>query len=333
MFEVTTMDLKPIDRVRFEAGKLFRGHLPRWYDDNKQLVFEIACSSDFPFEGRIDYARWPVQPLPETIASTSPFSVRAGHFTYAVPEDPTIVAWHLNFSDPHLFVAYKSPLLAQDELQVAEHPILGSVREALLSSGMEAVTVDKSGKPTPVTITGVQRRCIIDTLPNAAIGCPTGLYGNAFARATQVQVKAATKPLSPPTISNILAMAALPGGHGEYSREEILYILITAYTGFSAAKAESERLIPDCSRTVIHTGFWGCGAFGGNRKLMTILQSLAGDLAGVETVFWAFDEDGVKLAREARQWFEDLEKDILSVAILLDRLVEEKFQWGISDGN
>jgi len=60
------------------------------------------------------------------------------------------------------------------------------------------------------------------------------------------------------------------------------------------------------SMCVIHTGFWGCGAFGGNRRLMTILQSLAGDLAGVETVFRAFDKPGVELARDARQFYERL---------------------------
>lgn len=327
------MDLKPIDEASFKAGELLRDHPPQWHDDNKQLVFEIACSSGFPFEGQVVYARWPTHELPGSVTSRSPFSVRPGHFAYAVPRESTIVAWHLNFSDPHLFVAYDSPLLAQDELQAAEHPILGSVREALLSRGMLAVTVDERGSPTPVTITGAQRRCVIDTLPNPAAGCPVGLYGNAFALATQEQVKAATRPLSPPTMSNILAMAALPGGYGEYSREEMLNVLTTAYTGFSAALAESERLVPDISRTVIHTGFWGCGAFGGNRRLMTILQSLAGDLAGVEIVFWAFDESGVKLASDARLWFERLRQDSPSVGSLLDRLVEEKFQWGVSDGN
>jgi len=224
-------------------------------------------------------------------------------------------------------------LLAQDELQVAEHPWLGSIREALLSRGRAAVTVDRFGNPTPVTITGVQRRCVINTLPNPEGGSPNGLYGNAFARATEEQVRTATRPLAPPTISNILAMAAPPGGYGEYRREEILHILTTAYTGFSAARVESQRLVPTASRTVIHTGFWGCGAFGGNRTLMTILQNLASDLAGVEVVFWAFDEAGVKVATYARRWYERQRECSPAVSSLLDRLVGEKFRWGVSDGN
>lgn len=328
-----TMDLNPIDHAEFDAGKLLSEYPPRWRHDNKQLVYQIGCSSGFPIAGEVVYARWPAQELPTRIPSPLPFSVCPGLFAYAVPEESTVVEWHLNFSDPHLFVAYGSSLLAQDELQAAEHPILGSIREALLSRRLSATTVDQQGNPTPVTITGVQRRCVINTLPNPAAGCPNGLYGNAFARATEGQVRTATKPLSPPTISNILAMAAPAGGHGEYSREEMLNVLTTAYTGYLAAREESQRLVQGDSRTVVHTGFWGCGAFGGNRRLMTILQGLAGDLAGVETVFWAFDEAGVKLATDARHWYEQLWDRNPAVDSLLDRLVGERFRWGVSDGN
>jgi len=327
------MDLTPIDRVVFDAGRLLAEYPPRWRHSNKELVYQIASSSGFPTEGQVVYARWPMQELPERVPPPSPFSVCAGLFAYAESKEPTVVDWHLNFSDPQLFVAYGSSLLAQDELQVAEHPILGSIREALLSRGMAATTLDQEGNPTAVTITGVQRRCVINTLPNPAAGCPNGLYGNAFARATEEQVRAVTRPLSPPTISNILAMAAPAGGHGEYSREEMLSVLTTAYTGFRAARAESHRLTQGGARTVIHTGFWGCGAFGGNRRLMTILQSLAGDLAAVEIVFWAFDDAGTALALDARHWFEQVRKRDSTVNSLLDRFLEEKFRWGEPDGN
>ena len=86
--------------------------------------------------------------------SSSTVSAHAGVFKYAEQTDPKIVDWHLNFSDPDLFVAYGSELLAQDEIQVAEHPILGSIREMLVSNNRYAETVDDDGKPTPVTITG-----------------------------------------------------------------------------------------------------------------------------------------------------------------------------------
>jgi hypothetical protein len=67
--------------------------------------------------------------------------------------------------------------------------------------------------------------------------------------------------------------------------------------------------------------------------LMTILQCLAGGLAGVELVFWAFDEAGVKLATDALRWFERQRRGSPMVSGLLDRLVRERFRWGVSDGN
>lgn len=327
------MNVIPIDSASFEADRLIREYPPQLHNGNKRLVYEISRSSGCVFEGQITYRRWPAQELPERVLSPSPFSVCPGVFAYAAPQEPNVVDWHLNFADPQLFFAYGSSLLAQDELQVAEHPALGSIREALLSRNMETTTVDRRGNPTPVTISGVQRMCVIDTLANSVVGCPKGLYGNAFARATEEQIRIATRPISPPTISNILAIAAPLGGHGAYSRMEMLNVLITAYTGFLGARAESVRLVQEVSRIAIHTGFWGCGAFGGNRRLMTILQCLAADLAGVELVFWAFDESGVKLATDARHKYEQLRKNNPTVENLLDRLVEEKFRWGVSDGN
>jgi len=38
------------------------------------------------------------------------------------------VPWYVNFADPRLFTAYGSGLFAQDEIQAAEHPILGHLR-------------------------------------------------------------------------------------------------------------------------------------------------------------------------------------------------------------
>jgi len=326
------MAIEAIERAGFQAGSLIRDHPPRWHHRNKQRVFEIASSSGFPFEGQVTYARWPAQPPPESVEARRQFTVYRGIFEYPVPE-PSTVCWHLNFADPCLFVAYGSPLLAQDELQVAEHPVLGSLRDALASEGREPCTVDGRGRPTPVTVTGVQRRCAIDTTPDPAAGRPGGLYGNAFARARVEQVASATKALSPPTVSNILAMSAPGGGLGKYRPDEVEYILSAAYTGFSAARQESKLLVPASRRTIVHSGFWGCGAFGGNRILMTILQSLAADLAEVDIAFWIFDRQGVEVAAEGRREYERLRDDTPSVPRLLDRLVQHGFRWGVSDGN
>jgi poly(ADP-ribose)glycohydrolase PARG len=327
------MKSTPLDRVCFDAAKLLRDHPPRWHHPNKSAVFDIARSSSHPFEGQIMYARWPEVQLPEALTTRSQLRVVPGVFTYVPNPASTAVEWHLNFADPNLFVAYGSALLAQDELQVAEHPVLGSLREALLFMGKPAQTVDSRGRPTPVTISGVQRRCAIDTSPNPDLGRPVGLYGNAFARAPVEDVIAATRPLSPPRISNILAMAAPVGGHGVYRRDDIVSILSIAYSGFLAARSESAELSAMPSRTQIHTGFWGCGAFGGNRSLMTILQALAAELADVDAVFHAFDDAGVATVEGALGLYADRRDSASTVSQIVDALVRQSFLWGKSDGN
>ena len=176
--------------------------------------------------------------------------------------------WYLNFAHHDLFAFWQDPLLAQDEMQVLEHPDLASVRLALVDLRASTYVSGRDG-PTPILISGVPRRGIIDTAPTPTR--PGGLYGNRFGRASLAEVEEATTKLDAPTISNILAMAAPSGGHGLYTVEEITAILRTAITGFGAAVAETRRSNAE-RETVIHTGWWGCGAFGGNQELMSLLH-------------------------------------------------------------
>lgn len=74
--------------------------------------------------------------------------------------------WHVNFADPHLFVAYAGPLFAQDEMQVAEHPVLAALKQALDADGVDSRTDGDAG-PTPVLVTGAERRVSIASDPTA----------------------------------------------------------------------------------------------------------------------------------------------------------------------
>lgn len=58
-------------------------------------------------------------------------------------------------------------------------------------------------------------------------------------------------------VTNLMAMAALPGGSGLYRAEEVDYLLRTAYTGFRAAVLESERQRQSRAPVMVRTGFWG----------------------------------------------------------------------------
>ena len=95
-------------------------------------------------------------------------------------------------------------------------------------------------------------------------------------------------------------------------------------------------MVPENPRTVIHTGFWGCGAFGGNRQLMTILQSFAADLAKVDLKFWAVNDSGAKDALKYYEWYQSITEPRAINKFthnLLERLLARKYQWGESDGN
>jgi hypothetical protein len=319
--------VEPIERLAFEAAELVAEHPPVWSDWNKRVVYDVACPPGAVHRGRLEYSRWKAMALPERAPGRTG-SCRVlgcpGFYDY----DEALhgaVEWHVNFADPHLFVAYGSPLFAQDEMQVAEHPALGALKEALDARGCRARTVEADG-PTPVLVAGVERRCRIAT---------AGLYGNAFARASAESVRRATTRIAPPTATNLIAMAAPPGGHGFYTTAQIEDVLVTACTGFRAAMIESARLRGVPCPTVVHTGHWGCGAFGGNRELMAALQVLAARWAGVDLLaFHTGPPGGDEPLRTAQAHADSwLAGDDEATPALIARIASHRFEWGVSDGN
>ena len=184
-------------------------------------------------------------------------------------------------------------------------------------------------------VTGVERRVAIETDPDAAAGRPRGLYGNAFAAADPDVVRRATTPIDPPTVTNLVAIAAIAGGRGRYAQHEIHRVLVTAFTGFRAAVLESERLAGGPARVVVHTGHWGCGAFGGNRVLMALLQVVAARMAGLERlVFHTGAPGGDAPIAEALGRIAVLTGgEPVATEDLLKSIDGQGFRWGVSDGN
>ncbi len=297
---------QPIERREYDAAMLMRRHPPFFRNERKLFVFSLACPQDAVHSGRLEYSRWAEMPLPaeaEPARAADLVEVRDGYYDYrplgaaptapATPATPAApagpaptVEWHVNFADPELFGYYGSAAMAQDELQVAEHPALAGLRQALLSEGHMARTVEQ-GRPTPVLVAGVERRIHLLTDRNAAEGRPDGLYGRPFHGADYETLRRAVEILDPPTISNVIAIAAPTFGHGRYTLDQIGYSIATAYTGFRAARLESDRIAGSGAWLAIHTGRWGCGAFGGNPRLMDLAQVLAAGMAGVDRlVYW-----------------------------------------------
>ena len=327
--------LESISRASYSIPVLMNEHPPRLQHPHKRLVFDIACPEGTLHDGEIQFARWDsdgwqgwVAEGEEPIVDCMP-SV----FGYEVSADDAI-DWYLNFADPNLFGYYGGGLLAQDELQVAEHPALASLREALLHDGIEPLTMGSSS-PTPCTIIGTPRRCVINTAPGDCPGRAVGLYGNRFAAAHQGVVRDAIEPLDPPTLTNVLAIAAPLCGLGHYTTNDIEQILAAVVTGFNAAIQESRRMGHE--DITIHTGFWGCGAFGGNRVLTPALQLVAARWVGLPRLaFYAFDSSGQRDFADALGLARQLsvkESAVDRIDSLIESAVSLRMQWGVSDGN
>ena len=55
--------------------------------------------------------------------------------------------WYVNFADADLFVAYHIGLFAQDEIQTAEHPACGAIKEWMKAVGAADDKVSKRFTP------------------------------------------------------------------------------------------------------------------------------------------------------------------------------------------
>ena len=109
----------------------------------------------------------------------------------------------------------------------------------------------------------------------------------------------------------------------------------TAYSGFRVAVLESATLRVHGVDVVIHTGYWGCGAFGGNRVLMALLQVIAARLAGIDRLVFHTGLAGGEVAfAQALAMFDALVTDQdAEVAALIEVIHAYGFEWGVSDGN
>ncbi len=338
-----------LQEMEWDAAHLTVDFPPVWRHAHKQAVYRRVLEESGRAQGNIRLTRWSMAPLPEEVkVGACSVSAERGFFTYSTSNAGV---WHLNFADPRLFAAYGSPLMAQDEWQVLEHPLLGSIREALLHDELPALT-RADGVSTPVLVAHVPRQCVLDLAGRAAPaksglrgwleglfgGAVTNLsplYGNDFGKATLEQVMSALTVLKPSVPSNILAISS-PTGTGTYTRMQITDILQTAYNGFVAARLESQRGKAPASDVEIHSGWWGCGAFGGNRTLMALLQILAAHMAGIGRLIFHYGaEDGRAPFGDAMA-FLNLVTDggvRTTTSSVIDEVEALHFRWGHSDGN
>jgi hypothetical protein len=183
--------------------------------------------------------------------------------------------WTANFADSNLFGYCEGPLLAQDELQVLEHPALAHLKHALPADHRVLQPCEAA------LFQNVPRLGSLDTstpLPNGLT-----LYGTDFVRASEPDIQSRLTRFPIPTSSNIFAIAAPRISdhltNQPYQRRDLATLFFTAYNAFRSAKEASPG-----KRVVIHTGNWGAGAFGNGSKTVHLIQLAAARFAGVEEI-------------------------------------------------
>jgi hypothetical protein len=319
--------------LTFDNATLFRDFPNRPLNANKKLVLGIAIPSGYEHTGTLSVSAWRPDTTLDAINVCCETVIEANIGIY--PYDDTHAArngseWCVNFADKWLFNYGEGNLLAQDELQIAEHPVSSCLRHAMANSPIKPLTRDPQNDdaPRPLLVKGILRHVHLDTT--------TGLYGNAFAYAPAADVIAACTSLKPPTVSNIIAMDAPSGGYGIYAEHTLLDIWNTALTAFYGAVCESRTDNGSGGVCTIHTGWWGTGAYGGNRTLMAIMQVVAARAAGVSRlVFHTVDAAG---AADFTNACAHLGLDAFIKAETLDPreflryCAAQDFRWGVSNG-
>lgn len=91
---------------------------------------------------------------------------------------------------------------------------------------------------------------------------------------------------------SIVAIDAIPfmykGDNNQFQKQGILRELNKAFCGFSTTVTSDD--ISTQTLTPVATGNWGCGAFGGNKQLKTLIQWISASRAGREVKYYSFKE-------------------------------------------
>lgn len=91
---------------------------------------------------------------------------------------------------------------------------------------------------------------------------------------------------------SIVAIDAIPflytGDDSQFQKLGILRELNKAFCGFSTTTTSDD--ISTQTLTPVATGNWGCGAFGGNKHLKTLIQWMSASRAGREVKYYSFQE-------------------------------------------
>ena len=151
-------------------------------------------------------------------------------------------------------------------------------------------------------------------------------YGGGFAYAGPYTDPNPVDPVSNRCIVSIVAIDAIPaawlpgGASYQFKSDAILRETCKAYCGFSFSDVPSDA---GGSRSPVATGNWGCGAFGGNKLLKTLVQWMSASQADRSLCYYTFGDTGLSEKQEKMK--ECLLEAKVTVGQLFGVLAEEDF--------
>lgn len=309
--------------------ELIENYPPKYESERKKQAFSNALRFHRGDIGEVSICR--IIPDRTTIKCTSlekkplKLTVDEEFYDYTKTKADSDI-WFVNFADPVLFVAYDSDMFAQDEIQTLEMPLLASCCLYLDEKKYKGLVTRTNieGVPTPYLFRNIPYWISVNTKPLLKDGSSGNIYGNAFMYADDEEIEAGISTFEEDVRCNILAMAAPEGGVGRYEREELRELLYTLLCSFSAVRKQSKV------KAVIHSGNWGCGAFGGNKELMYLAQMYAASVCGIdELVLHAPNEE---ILERAKRMFSLLPDEACFSGIEVSLYVRD-YEWGSGDGN
>ena len=313
-------------KVTLTSYALNLQYVPTIMHPNKRHVYDLMTDKK-PLHDKITLTTIPPSKLPD-IDLNEPSEPRThlilhkDVFDYT-PKGPN--HYWADFGDPQPFQYVSDKHFAQEEILAVMHPATFHIDQYLK-------TQHKNQALHPgqiLLVEGAYQYGSIET---------KDLYGQQFSEANADTLTRACT-WTPPNAQhpdNIFVMCAPHAGirlEDPYDLDDLTEIFTTAYTAFSAIVKKN----PEAS---IHTGNWGCGAFGGNPKVMGILQIAAAHFANVKQLHYYPLAHSEKIHQALDQFatikrvFKEQQVAITPSAflkLLADSAEELKLIWGVGN--
>lgn len=285
---------------------LIKNYSPEYENEIKEEYYKTASYFHRYQKGVVKVSRWKFDEERKTPLILEKHALEVlsekNFYEYNQDDDDDTRFFWVNFADINLFDYDATDTFGQSERQTLEHPLLVALRnnlEILDNEDFTCVT-EENKIPTPF---------VFENIPQWIQVCGKQLH-------TGFEIIQKDKK------NNIIAMTAPYGGNGEYTKNQISYLLKTSLVAYSGACRQT--YLSRRTQIVIHTGNWGCGNCGNNNELIYLIQILAASYTGVSSIiFHDIDEKALNEAKKKYSYIQDK----ISMKKLIKYLIEQKYCW------